>query len=283
MTFPLTRFAIPNVLFFFGSCSVQDHVIPAQSCKVREATYLTSYVSPGRALETVETLVIDGKTIPLVFSQHATFEYDAQGRIVRNAGQSVPLDQKRDYLYQYTYFPDQLEIYSLTEGPYGEKFTDKYSIPMNKTPFGYAGLESMTFDAEGYYIKSNYDYRKGNEIFYDGLLENTIENGNIVKTTMTEPQNGTTRMTAIHEFDLTKLNIPQINTFQPKESKNLPTKSTYAGPVGGPYSTVEEYRYTFDANGQVKRRIRISNFYTPSGTLYQPTTYDVTNYTITCQ
>jgi hypothetical protein len=274
----LIQFTIPTAfLLFFGSCSVQDHLIPVTSCHIIDAVFQNASILGGSPQNPTETLDIDGMKVPIGITGHQQFEYDNQGRVSRIVSVPVPEALEKGRTDTFEYATNQV-IQTLTF-PDGTK--DQSTIKLNK--YGSWDLSANTYDADGFVIRTKVAYSTGKEWFEDGVDEYTIEGGNITKFISSRPKNGSTS-TTLYEYDLSKPNLPVIYSFYARNSKNLLTKITgYQGPIGASYRNEQEYRYLFDKNGQVQRRIEISNSYTTDGTKYLPTRYAVTDYTITCQ
>ncbi|GAB3892252.1 hypothetical protein GCM10028803_04880 [Larkinella knui] len=252
-------------------------MIPVTSCHIIEEVYQNASILGGPPKSPTETLDIDGIKVPIGITDHRQYEYDNQGRVSRVVFVPVPEALVKGRTDTFEYATNQV-IQTITL-PDGTK--EKSTFKLNE--FGSWDLSANTYDADGFVIRTKVAYSTGKEWFEDGVDEYTIEGGNIIKSISTRPQNGFT-FTTLYEYDLSKPNVPVIYSFYARTSKNLPTKIiSYQGPIGASYRSEQEYRYVFDQNGQVKRRIEISNSYTTDGTKYLPTRYVVTDYTITCQ
>ncbi|WP_421825818.1 hypothetical protein [Larkinella sp.] len=275
-----TRFAIPGTfLFLFGSCSVQDHLVPAtsQHCKVVDIVYQSSTINLKNPDENLE---IDGQKVEIGIYAHEQYEYDDQGRVTKVSYLPTPTQLKDIRTDRYEYPPNQV-VHTITY-PNGTESKSTVTVNEHGNTVTPTSSYQYEYNSEGFIVKSTFPYSWNKQSFGDGVAEYSIENGNIVKYTTFQPQSGL-KSTTLYEYDLSRPNLPSIYWFNSKESTNLLTKITlYYGSSPSEGYKVFEYRYTFDSNGQVNRKIEVGYDYAADGAKSR-TSVQVIDYTVNCQ
>ncbi|RZK07603.1 MAG: hypothetical protein EOO43_21525 [Flavobacterium sp.] len=168
-------------------------------------------------------------------------------------GQKYALGPYSDILYTYAYDSEKRVIENLfyIHGAKGaEVFYYDYSSP-NKIiqKYEHIGFRDQTrtfpYDLDEYGIIIRKEYVYGDFILnhedYGDPNKVMIVDGNLIK-----------RFTTTSEFDLTRPNLPNPLPFFGKTDRNLIQKETNSSDGG-----IIEYRYAFDSNGKVIRRIAI--------------------------
>lgn len=275
-----TRFAIPGTfLFLFGSCSVQDHLVPAtsQQCKIADMVYQSSTIDLKNPKENLE---IDGQKIEIGIYAHEQYEYDDQGRVTKVSYLPTPTQLKDVRTDRYEYPANQI-VHSITY-PNGSESKSTTTVNEHGNTVNPTSSYQYEYNSDGFIVKSTFPYSWNKQSFGDGVAEYTIENGNIVKYTTYQPQSGL-KSTTLYEYDLSKPNLPSIYWFAVKKSKNLLTRTTlYYGSSPANGSFLFEYHYTFDSNGQVKRQVEVDYTYAANGSKSR-TSVQVIDYTINCK
>ncbi|GAB3258131.1 hypothetical protein GCM10027347_21230 [Larkinella harenae] len=253
-----------------GACSVQDHLAPVPLSNPYENCLLSQVrevekrkLLPGEDVKIGDNFLsseyvkvsdiveIDGERYALASSNENSYwyNYDAKKRLVEQT-QSKPLVRGLEK-NTYNYTPGQLSVKFVHEGWPSE--TREYTYTLDQ--HGFIPKTGVVYDSEGYVVENEY----GQKI--------TISGGNAVKS------EGTGSV-ATSDFDVTKMNIPNPTPFISKTDRNLLMKTVIVNNNGNTVG-LTEYRYTFDGQGKVTRRIRISRF--------ERTFIDITEYVYSCQ
>lgn len=252
-----------------------------QSCRITEVTELGSSIFAQPPANPIETLDIDGKKLTLGLLRQDQYEYDGQGRVNRVITKAVPTAAVEGRTVTFEYPPNQVTETQFY--PNGQESKTTYTVNEYGNTLLLTSGYKFEFNSDGFIIKTKYAYSTGKDWAEDGVDENTIENGNIVKTTTSQPQKGR-YSTSLYEYDLTKPNLPVIYWFYTKTSKNLLTKAThYQGKIGSTDYIIVNFRYLFDKTGQVSRRITITSSYNAANQKVGENTYTVTDFKVSCQ
>lgn len=211
-----------------------------------------------------ETIAFEGRSFGVAPNNTLTYRYDEQGRLTDFGDAYAQNAADNNVTFTYEYGPGRL-----TETKRG--------------PGSAGGVTPFTLNAQGL-ITQNQN-RPDQTYSYDDLgyltgatnepLTNensvsthTIENGNLVRSTRTTP---TQASVIVYEYDLTRPNLPNPFGFRGTASRNLPLKETgtFTFTPGGSSSfstrVVTTYRYVFDQQGRVSRRLRYSVLTDPDG------------------
>ncbi|WP_138989447.1 hypothetical protein [Larkinella sp. C7] len=253
--------SVISLLIILESCSVQDHLQPAanpyKNCLLKEVFDVDftkidadSKLKIGDPLyswdpdfsKVVDVIVIDGQKYALgsTTNVYHRYKYDSKKRLVEH-------------------------FYGLRGAKGADVWSFDYSFPNKLTQkYDHLGFPDQTrtitydLDENGIimgepYIYTEYDWfvhRKNNNSS-TGII---ISDGNLVKI---ESEGGVFgKFTIDHEYFLTKANFPNPFPFFGEVDRNLRQRTTgnYEG-----YKYITEYRYMFDKEGKVVRKIAIKS------------------------
>jgi len=231
-------------LLFLAACDKQTSPSPGESAWLiaKEATRIYQQIpAGGPARPQSLSATYQNQVFYYAGQSQDTYRYDDQKRLT-NRKATNPDRPDDGYSYNgewtYRYTDNQLLVTYLNLSP---RLPSAY--PLN--PQGY--VDSGSYDADGRLVSST-----------DGLVQQTLVEGNIVKQVVKSDYSLTT---TTFEYDLTKQSLP--NPFvvqQGRPSRNLLTKSTQITesligmPAVLPDKRVILYRYEFDAQGRVSQQ-----------------------------
>jgi len=185
-----------------------------------------------------ETITIDGKAIRIGEESRVIFTFDQQSRPVELTFKA------RSYNYSgttyYLYEKNKLTVKNLNSSG-GEEVL---IFPLNDRGL----LESSKYNTEGFAVEEGLsDYR----------TTNVIENGNIMRKETRDTTTGLLFSVVEYEYDLGRLNLPNVEPYKGRSSRNLVVKQTdniYATDGQLSTSRVTNYHYTFDSSGRPAKR-----------------------------
>ncbi|WP_421829480.1 hypothetical protein [Larkinella sp.] len=255
---------LASFVLLFSSCTVQDHLQPLTSNCLLVKVSEQYQVMDGSNLE--EILEIEGQKIPIKTTSSLFYKYDQQGRMIEQ------YDDQHKFTSLYEYLPNAV------------KWT---SIPDPDLPYSMSATNIFNLDSQGFFSSalSKFD-SEGYQIYYSDAylwhLYKTITDGNVTKAVRTESG---TEQTYEYEYDLTQPNkIPSPNPiFNGKGNRNLLIKEKFniGKSSGTGYSSITDYKYIYDQNGNVKNRVGFRKLYNSANELTS-TDVVITGYKITC-
>jgi hypothetical protein len=259
----LANFALlPAILLLLlDACMMEDHQPSLQNPECQVLTFTVtnklarSVIPYWQALD--EPAELDGKTVMIGTTRTEKYTYDEQNRLAEfyTVPNSLTLPSSKSTYY---YEP------GFMKGGYQD-------IPLNEQGLVASNWSyTLTYNSDGFLTKKETT---------GSIQEFTIVDGNLV-TEKYSDKNTPAFVTYDYEYDLSKLNVPNIAPQEGKTSKNLLTKMTtksYDQPDSPPlFTTVYDYKYLFDGNGRPTRRYFLD---TSQSVPY----YIVADYAYTCR
>lgn len=260
----LRSFLPACLIFLIGSCAVQDHFPPQETnpCRIRLRLSDLNYRSlqPGETVTVGQQVTgwneglffvrdiqqINGVSYAIGWKDetyrigaeesNTSYEYDAQGRVIKTVNRLKRPTANFTYEYIYT-SPTQIDV---------KDTPDYFHYPV---PLSYHKTYSL--NSQGMVIDSNVTYDAEGYVVRRGPYTYTIENGNLVRAD--EGGNITT-----YEYDLTKPNpVPDPVTFFGKSDRNLRTDMHAIIPG---VQMEFDLKYIYDSAGRLKYQIRMHKY-----------------------
>jgi hypothetical protein len=243
----------------FGSCSIQDHLVPEESnqCRVilklfqldkyliqpnETVTIGQEVLGEGGYFTVNEILKFRGNSYAIGWKtadsrvgaaeSSSSYEYDSEGRLKKSVDQIKRPTATITKVYDYV-SPTELKITETQD--YGH-----FPVPPSNTT-------SYTLDGQGLVIDPNVTYNSDGYVIQRGSISYNIVNGNDLGTA-----------TERYDYDITKLNpIPNPFPFYGKNDKNLRT-----GIVSLDTSIKVEYElvYIYDTDGRLKYDVLLIDY-----------------------
>ncbi len=249
--------AIVPMVFLEGCYTNIPAASPVPVCLiVKEIHKSNAYTSVPKGEK--EQVMIDGKNVAVYFDDSVMYRYDGQRRISNQFRTGVGGHSTSEFTYSASKVSVVFTSYNannLLIQVY------PYSVALNER--GYDAR--YTYDEEG--IQGRLSY----------VLSEKRENGNPLQQVI----DGGFRLTTLnYTYDLTHFSLPNPRQYEGRMSRNLLLISSSSGTsCCGPWHY--EYRYQFDVQGRVSRRICLEwRVELPDGLPFQ--TVYITDYEYEC-
>jgi hypothetical protein len=229
-------FLMASLFIILDACT--HHFQENTPCSLLSFRIINKTSDPVLARVREETLVIDGQQLKIGESSTITYTFDKQNRPIEDVYSAHGFS---DYNGSETFEYGSKKVTVKTKNPSG--VISEVTFPLNDEGL----LVGAKYNADGLVTEESTDsYR----------TTNTIENGNIVRKETRDITNHSLFSVVVYDYDLTRLNLPNVAPYKGKSSRNLPVKETRLSynETPQPMTTIYEYIYTFDSLGRPTRR-----------------------------